>query len=427
MTESGVGERKRSHPALGGTVHVIGAGLAGLAAAIALIGRGRRVALSEAGPAAGGRCRSYFDRELACRIDNGNHLLLAGNRAAMAYLETIGARASLGGPGRALFPFLDLASGERWVLAPNRGRLPWWMLSRTRRVPGTRARDYLAIMRLRRAGPEATVREVLGEGRLVRLLLDPLAIAALNTRPESASARLFAHVLAESLAEGGAASVPLYPRAGLSETFIDPALAWLRERGAVITFGKRINALEIEAGRLAALGTAADKYALGRADGAILAVPAPVAQSLLPGLRAPDEFEAILNLHFRIHAEPGAAGFIGLIGGLAEWVFVKPGIVSVTVSAANHVIDRPAEDLAAEIWPEVCQALALRGPIPPVRVVKERRATFQATPAQEQKRPATACGASNLALAGDWTATGLPGTIEGAIRSGERAAEYLCA
>ncbi len=410
-----------------GIVHIIGAGLAGLSAAVALVMRGRRVALHEAGPAAGGRCRSYFDRELGCRIDNGNHLVLSGNRAAIAYLAAIGARETLEGPERALFPFLDLASGKRWVLRPNRGRLPWWVLCPGRRVPGTRIGEYRALLRLLGAPEEATVREVVGAGALTRMLIEPLAVAALNCRPEAGSARLLGQVLRESLARGGAEAVPLVPRAGLSESFVDPALAWLKARGAEVHFSRRVSAIEGVQRRVTALAFAGEKVPVGGEDSVVLAVPAPVAKSLLPALTVPDAFEAILNVHFRIKAGKGHAGFIALIGGLAEWVFVKPEVVSVTVSAAERVIDRPAAALAAEIWPEVCAALGLSGPMPPVRVVKERRATFAATPAQERLRPGPRTLWENLALAGDWTATGLPATIEGAIRSGSRAAEILSA
>ncbi len=124
-------------------VHVVGAGLAGLAAALDLAEAGVAVTVHEAGPAAGGRCRSYMDRELGVRLDNGNHLLLSGNAATWRFLDRVGARGTMGGPGRPLFPFVDVSTGERWTVRPNAGRLPWWVLSPRRRVPGTRARDYL--------------------------------------------------------------------------------------------------------------------------------------------------------------------------------------------------------------------------------------------------------------------------------------------
>ena len=159
----------------------------------------------------------------------------------------------------------------------------------------------------------------------------------------------------------------------------------------------------------------------------MLAVPPWVAGELLPGLVVPDEFQAILNIHFRIDADAGPAGFIGVVGGTAEWVFVKPGHVSVTVSAANRMVDEPAEAIAAAVWPDVRMALRLPEPMPPFRVVKERRASFAATGAQERRRPGARGALANLVLAGDWTATGLPATIEGAIRSGRAAAEALLA
>ncbi len=407
-------------------VHVIGAGLAGLSAAIALAETGRAVTIYEAGPAAGGRCRSYFDRGLGCRIDNGNHLLLSGNTATMRYLDRIGARASLGGPGAAVFPFFDVGSSERWTLRPNRGRLPWWIFFPNRRVPGTRPRDYLRLLALRRVTGDETVAAVLADGgALYRRLLEPLAVAALNTRPEQGLARLLGRVVDETLLRGGAACVPLFPRQGLSESLIDPAVVWLAAHHGDLHTGRRIADLAIEAGRVVALGTSDGPVPVGADEAVVLAVPPWVAADLLPGLVAPDAFEAILNVHFRCPADAGAAGFIGVIGGTAEWVFVKQGVVSVTVSAANRLVDLDADEIAARVWPEVRRALALPDPMPPVRVVKERRATFAATAAQERRRPGARTGLANLALAGDWTATGLPATIEGAIRSGRAAAALL--
>ncbi len=413
--------------------HVIGAGLAGLAAALYLADCGQAVTLYEAGPAAGGRCRSYFDRELGCRIDNGNHLLLSGNHSAMAFLRRLGTLDTLTGPPTPAFPFIDLRSGQRWTVRPSAGRIPFWLLSRKRRVPGTRLADYLPLLKLSHARPTDTVTMALPDGPLYRRLLEPLAIAALNTSPQRGSARLLGAVVDETLAQGGSACRPLFPREGLSETFIDPALAALRDAGAEILLGHRINSLTTDASRVRALSGPAGPRLLGPRDQVIIATPAPVAAQLLPGLEVPDEHQAIVNLHYKLDAEPGEAGLWGLIGGTAEWVFVKPGIVSVTISAANRLVDRTADDLAATVWPEVHRTLAQPGaapwnksqPIPSYRVVKEKRATFAATPAQDRRRPPATTRLENCMLAGDWTATGLPATIEGAIRSGLTAAKAL--
>ncbi len=411
-----------------GHVHVVGAGLSGLAAAVSLVAAGRRVTIHEAGPAAGGRCRSYLDRGLGLRIDNGNHLVLSGNRATHAYLAQVGASAELVGPSEPLFPFVDLADGARWVVAPNRGRLPWWVLSRRRRVPGTSVRDYLALLALRRAKDGATVRDVLGHsGKLYRNLLEPLAIAALNTPAETGLARLLDAVVRESLMLGGSACLPRVPRIGLSETFVDPALAWLTARGATLHTGRRITAIRQDSGRATALESADGPLDLAAGDGVVLATPAWVAADLLPGLTVPDAFSAILNVHFLTQAAPGPAGFYGVVGGTAEWVFVRPHVVSVTVSAANRLVDRAADEIAALVWPDVRATLGLAEPMPPVRVVKERRATHEASAAQEALRPPARTTLRNVVLAGDWTATGLPATIEGAIRSGRTAANIFLA
>jgi squalene-associated FAD-dependent desaturase len=407
------------------TIHVVGAGLAGLAAALELAEAGHAVTVLEAGPVAGGRCRSYFDQLLGARIDNGNHLVLSGNAGTMAYLGRLGTRHLLGGPGRALFPFFDAATGERWALEPDPGRIPWWVFRPARRVPGTRLAEYLQLLRLR--GARGTVAEALDTGSaLYRRLLEPLAVAALNTRPEEGLARLLDVVVRGTLGSGGAACIPLYPRAGLSEAFIDPAVARLRALGAAVETSRRIAALTIEEGRVVALETSDGRIAV---DALVLAVPAPVAGALLPGLTVPDAFDSIANVHFRCDAAPpgaiGEAGFVGLVGGTAEWAFLKPGIVSVTISAASRLGDMPADEIAARSWADVKAALALPGAMPPVRVVRERRATFAATAAQEARRPGPRVGIANLALAGDWTATGLPATIEGAIRSGRTAANAL--
>jgi squalene-associated FAD-dependent desaturase len=405
--------------------HIVGAGLAGLAAALNLADAGQAVTLYEAGPAAGGRCRSYFDRELGCRIDNGNHLLLSGNHAAMGYLRRIGTLDTLTGPPAPAFPFIDLRTGQRWVVRPNMGRIPFWLLSGRRRVPGTWPQDYLPLLKLGHARPTDTVAAVLPDGPLYRRLLEPLAIAALNTPPMKGSARLLGAVVDETLAMGGAACRPLFPGRGLSESFVDPALAALRQANADIHLGHRIASLTTDGLRVRALAGPEGPRLLGPCDTVILAVPAPVAASLLPGLEVPDEHQAIVNLHYRIEADPGEAGMWGLVGGTAEWVFVKPGVVSVTISAANRLVDRTAEDLALAIWPDVRQTLNLPQALPPWRVVKEKRATFAATPAQQLRRPHATTGLQNCVLAGDWTDTGLPATIEGAIRSGLAAAKAL--
>jgi hydroxysqualene dehydroxylase len=415
-------------------IHVIGAGLAGLSAALSLTSRGHSVVVHEAGPAAGGRCRSYFDKELGLRIDNGNHLLLSGNKTARIYIAEIGAEDQFQVLDQAAFPFLDVNTGERWVVRPNNGRIPWWVLKADRRVPETRLSDYWGMARIVRIHDDTPVADSMRRGRLYWRLLEPLAVAALNTPAQEGLARLLGAVMRETLMRGGKACIPMLPKQGLSPALIDPAIATLQARGAEIRFNSRIPELMMDGGRISAL-RGPDGLLPVDPDGAVvLAVPSRVAVDLLPKLVAPEAFEAILNIHFRHAADNsgplGESGFIGLTSATAQWVFMKPGHVSVTISAANNMVDDPAGVIASLVWPNVVDALGLHASLketmPPYRVVKEKRATFAATAQQELRRPGARTDlAANLALAGDWTDTGLPATIEGAIRSGRVAADVV--
>jgi hydroxysqualene dehydroxylase len=407
------------------TIHVIGAGLAGLSAAVRLASTGQHVVVHESARHAGGRCRSYFEPALELTIDNGNHLLLSGNHAAIGFLKTIGSEGKLTGPREAVFAFADLATGGRWQLRPNDGRLPWWILSKTRRVPATRALDYLGLARLLTARPDQTVAEVIGcTGPLYAQLWRPILLAALNADPREASARLAGAVVRESLARGGAACRPLVAD-GLSAAFVDPALAYLGRHGAVVRFGHQLQRLHLEDGRVRALDFGEDVTELAEADAVILAVPAWAASELVPEMTAPTQVRAILNAHFAIAPPPGLPAMLGVVNATTEWLFSFPGRLSVTISAADRFSETPREELARTIWREVAALAGIAGEMPRWQIIKERRATFAALPDEDARRPGARTQWRNLVLAGDWTATGLPATIEGAIRSGNRAADMV--
>ena len=410
------------------TVHIIGAGISGLSAAVRLANANFKVHVHEATQQAGGRCRSYFDAATNLTIDNGNHLLLSGNRHALAYAKSIGTEAGLVGPERAQFPFVDLTTGKRWQLNLGDSRLPLWVFDAARRVPDTGLRDYLALMPLIWAAPSQLVGDSIPcKGTLYHRLVQPLLLAALNVDPPEGSAGLAGAVVRETLLAGGQACRPLIAREGLSAVLVEPAIKLLLDKGASVQFGHELHGLGMSADRVGELKFGGDAVVIEPGDAVVVAVPPRAASSLLPGLKTPSKFRAIVNAHFRFDPPKNVPPILGVVGGLVEWLFAFPQRLSVTISNADRLVDRPREELAQAIWQDICKATGVQAELPPWQIVRERRATFEATPEQNALRPGAATGWKNLFLAGDWTDTGLPATIEGSVRSGNRAADLVLA
>lgn len=402
-------------------VHVVGAGLAGLAAALTLSRAGRAVVLHEASPGAGGRARALPDGG-----DNGTHALIGANPAALALLDEIGARADWIEPEPEALPVYDLVAARlhHVALAPRLWRRP------DRRPPGLGAAAFLALLRAALPGRHVTVAQAFARHpELLRGFVEPLTLAALNTPVEEAGLRRLGAVLRRLWRPE---ACRLYvARRGLGPDLVEPALALLRRRGVEIRPGHRLRGLEREGHRLTHLRFGAARMPIAPEQRVVLAVPPWEAVRLLPGLRVPERHAPILNLHFQ-HASGAGPRFLGLLGGLSQWVLVRPGGVAVTVSAATAALLRDAEAKAPAIWWELREAAlaaGLPGPWPeappPWRIVKEHRATPLHEP--DQPPPPPPHPAENLILAGDWMEPVLPATIEAAVRSGQRAGRWALA
>jgi hypothetical protein len=250
-------------------------------------------------------------------------------------------------------------------------------------------------------------------------------LAALNIDPREGAATLASAVMRETLAMGGKACRPLIVREGLSHAFIEPALKHLKERGVEVRLEHELRGMRLEGGRVSQLDFGSDQVDLATGDAVIVAVPTHAAAALVPGLTVPQGYRSIANAHFKIDVPPGVPPMQGLVNATTEWIFAFEGRLSVTISSADRLMDTPRAELAQTIWTEVAKATGIAADLPPWQIVRERRATFAATPAENAKRPGARTQWENLFLAGDWTATGLPATLEGATRSGNRAAELV--
>ncbi|MEM9100615.1 MAG: hydroxysqualene dehydroxylase HpnE [Pseudomonadota bacterium] len=413
-----------------GVVHIVGAGLAGLSTALRLASQGQKVKIWEASSHAGGRCRSFYEAKLDRQIDNGNHLVLTGNHSVRDYLALAGASDRLRPAPDAHFPFADIASGQRWTVRMNKGPLPWWVASAARRIPDTKLWDYLRGAALALAGKDTTVAEAITDrGPLWHRFWEPMTLAVLNTTPEKGAAPLLWRVFKETFAKGEAHCRPMFAPEGLGEALVTPVLARLEALGVEITYFTALKEIERAGGKASALRfNDGQRQEIALQDRIVLALPPARLGNVLPDLDLPGDTHAILNAHFVVPDAgllKAAPPLIGVLSSKTHWIFTRGDVVSLTISAADQmdVLGGDRDALLTQLWEETCAALQL-GPINYTagRILTERRATFDQSPSGVAKRPDASTALHNVFLAGDATNTGLPATIEGAIRSGETAA-----
>jgi len=411
------------------TVHVIGAGLAGLSAAVELQRRGRHIVLHDAHAHAGGRCRSWFDGTLNTTLDSGLHVVFAGQAATQRYLRAIGAADQLVGPALPEFPVVDVASQQRWTLRFGNGRWPSWLFDAASRAPGTTPLDYLALAPLAFARTGRSLAQTMRcDGVLWDRWLRPYLLGVLNVEPRHASAELARAVLCSTFAAGGPGCRPLVARHGLGSAFVEPALRMLQHGGAQIRLNSRADAFEFGAhgNAVDAVAIGGERVDLAPGDAVVLAVPPEVALPLVPELTAPDTFSAVVTAYFAVEPPAGSPLQTTVVNGVVDAVRAGGGQLAATIRDAGRWLDMPHDTLARRIWEDVARVTGANPEtIPAWQLVVEPRAGFAAVPSQEMKRPAVRTRWTNLVLAGDWIATGLPATIEGAIRSGQLAADVL--
>jgi hypothetical protein len=400
--------------------HIVGAGIAGLSAALAVTADGGEAILYEAAPHPGGRCRTLHPTD-GFTHDNGTHVLFTANGRALDLLKTIGARERWFEPEPEGLPLYDGRTGTMRRV----GLSPWSWLIPSRRPQGLTLPDLGRIVRLVFASKDCPVASIIGKRPIMDSLIEPLTVAVLNTPPSQASAQRLACALRQLIRPG--AGRLLVAKNGLSEDLIEPAIATLQGRGVPVLTGQRLRMLLTAGERVIGLALTDRTVMLGPDDRVILALPPYEVERLLPALPVPTQFEPILNVHYRM---PGfeVPRFIGFTGTLAQWALIRSNHVSVTVSAADAVVDQNASEVAARIWHEIAPALRSIGlnaaaeRQPETRVVKEKRATIRQAAEilpQPPLRPQ-----ANLALAGDWIGS-LPATIESAVMAGEHAASIL--
>jgi squalene-associated FAD-dependent desaturase len=448
---------------MSGPVVVIGAGCAGLSAAVRLADAGIPVVVVEEAPRLGGRATAFVDRETGERVDNGQHVLFGCYRETYAFLRRIGTA------GLApLQPRLELtmvgSDGATGRLKCPRLPAPWHLVAGVlgwRALPFRDRRSALGLRHvlheIRRDGPAAVAARVPADQtvdqwlaahgqseRLSEWLWHPLALAALNQSPAVAAAGPFVRVLGELFSSDPVSAAVGLPAVPLDDLYATPARAFIEARGGSVQI-KAPARVELNGD-----GAIAAVYAGGtriETECVISAVPWFAFARVWPRDTPPPALQAtadhaaatgsasIVTINLWLDGaalEPGTR-FVGLVGGTAQWIFDKSalwdaraGHVSVVVSGADAIVRADNAQITDTITRQIRRALPQLADRRVTRsvVVREHRATFSLAPGAPP-RPAAETALPGFYLAGDWTDTGLPGTIESAVVSGHRAAELV--
>lgn len=434
------------------SVIVIGGGVAGLSCAIDLLDKGHTVTLVDRRPLLGGRAYT-FKQPQSPSLDNGLHVTLGCYDAFLTFLDRIGAESPIRFQERLTIPYCSTGTVRHDRLASSALPAPAHLLSGLRKMD---ALDLPSKLQALRIGPaiwrrkrlhhhDMTVQQWLAQlhqsQEICDWLWDPITLAALNRNPQYASAKLFTEVLYRAFfTKNRCSTIGIFQR-HLGAIIDQPARTALLNRGGSILFNTRVDHIETRGNRIEAVRTHHDERLC--ADDYVLAIPhfhidrllTPEIQTVWPASQYFRRFASspIVNVYLQYDSMPLADPFICMVGTTMQWafdvsdIFEVDNLVSLTVSDARHLVDQSQESIAQQAHNDLRTLLGQRCPADFRRswVTKEKRSTVDHTPQSEQWRPGTQTPFTNLFMAGDWTNTGLPCTLEGAAWSGQQAATAI--
>ena len=422
---------------------VIGGGLSGLSSAVHLVNNNFKVILIEGSPKLGGRAYSYFDPKTLTEIDNGQHIMMSCYHDTLELLNIIDAQNEIKIQKQLKVNFVGIGNQQFSLAAKNifypldllLGFLSFKVLSIRERLKVIDL--FLDLMccfeeDLEDLTVEEWLRNKNQSQKAIKNFWGILCVGIMNTKVGTASAELFAFVIKEIFLSGKKNTRIIVPRSGLSKVFAEKAEKFIIENSSEILKSERV--INISRNDDSLIITTQSGMIIN-ADFVITSVPhfalIKILDNALKGnlvdIRL--EYSPILSVHLWLKNNFFNEDFYGLIDSKIQWIFNHDSFITIVISAADEFVSKSEKEILCEIiyelnkfFPMFSEDLVLN-----FRVIKEKRATFVPNISALVTRKRISRNMQNLFIAGDWTNTGLPGTIEGAVKSGKLAAFDLIA
>jgi len=415
-------------------VVVLGGGLAGLSSAVFLSENNIPVSLIESAPRLGGRVFSFYDPLFDAVIDNGQHIMMGCYSSTLQYLKTINALENF--YFQKQLEVLFYRSGKLYPLRSDRKLYPFNLLSGLTSFNLLSPKERFSLIKFFALLPISSGRDaenLNAEEWLIRnnqgdnvrkCFWNIFIIGALNTIPSKASASVLRDILFRVFLSGSNSSSIILPIKPLTESFCTPAAVYLKEKGSEVTCSERVLRLEFDYRKNKINRIITSKRTISGFSHVISGIPLFALKKLIPGL-LPDfdpVYSPILNIHFKTRMELFPGRFIALVDSPLHWIFKHPDHYTIVISSADDHLFKTTDEITLMIKRELVSQFHIKETdVSAVKIIKERKATFVPSADILRKRPGNKTEYKNLLIAGDWTNTGLPATIEGAIESGKQA------
>jgi squalene-associated FAD-dependent desaturase len=420
---------------------VIGGGIAGLTSAAYLSNKGFHVTFLESTPKLGGRAYSFKDNYANDDIDNGQHILMGCYVDTLKFIKLIGAENNFIYQKSLQVNFLT--KGKTEIILKALSKLyPINLLVALLRFKAFTFQQRLSIVRFILKLPfvsthkieNMNVKEWLKSENqsetVVKSLWQIIAVGALNTSIDKASAIIFRNILLKIFFRGNYASIIILPKYGLSQSYVKNAVDFLEKNKGVVELSSNVEELVISENKIIEIRTSNKSYK--DFDFVVSAVPFYSLKKFLPenifDRNIDFEYSSILNIHIWLKNNPLTEEFYGLIDSPVHWIFNKGSHINLVISDANYLVEKSAEEIYEMCLHELKLFTSIsESDVQNYKVIKEKRATFIPTNKILNSRQSSKTKINNLFLAGDWIDTGLPSTLESAVKSGRMAAENVIA